>query len=190
MSGCLFINYRGVDSHSYGALLYTDMIRRFGEDLVFLDAESISAGEDYVRELLARVRSSRVVLAVIGPGWLAATDAAGRRAIDDPGDWIRRELVEAFAAGVRVIPVLIDDATLPAAEDLPREIAALGRCQARHLRRREPTKDLERLAADLVAIDPELAALTGDVLDSPVHEEDVMLAQLGTFPVAAVPGAV
>lgn len=158
MSGRVFINYRGADSHSYGALLYTDMIRRFGEDLVFLDAESISPGEDYVRELLTRVRSSRVVLAVIGPGWLTATDAAGRRAIDNPGDWIRRELVAAFAAGVRVIPVLIDDATLPTTEDLPRDIAALGRCQARHLRRREPTKDLERLAADLVAIDPELAA--------------------------------
>lgn len=167
MSGGLFINYRGVDSHSYGALLYTDMIRRFGEDLVFLDAESISAGEDYVLELLARVRSSRVVLAVIGPDWLTATDATGRRAIDNPRDWVRRELAAAFTAGVRVIPVLIDDATLPAADKLPREIAALSTCQARYLRRREPTKDLERLAADLVAIDPELAAAAANIASRP-----------------------
>ncbi|WP_166664278.1 toll/interleukin-1 receptor domain-containing protein [Actinophytocola oryzae] len=159
MSGCLFVNYRGMDSHSYGALLYTDLIRRFGEDLVFFDAESISAGEDYVRELLTQVRSSRLVLAVIGPDWLTATDGEGRRAIDSPGDWIRRELAEAFAAGVRVIPVLVDDAILPTAEVLPRDIAELGRCQARHLRRREFVKDLERLAADLVAIDPELAGI-------------------------------
>jgi hypothetical protein len=163
----LFINYRGVDSNSYGAWLYTDLIRRFGEGLVFLDAESIPAGENYVRELLAQVRSARVVLAIIGPGWLTVTDAAGRRAIDNPDDWIRRELAEAFAAGVRVIPVLIDDATLPAAEELPRDIAALGRCQARHLRRREPTKDLERLAAELVANDPELAAVEADASPQP-----------------------
>ena len=167
MSGCLFINYRGVDSHSYGALLYTDLIRRFGEDLVFLDAESIPAGENYVRELLAQVRSARAVLAIIGPGWLAVTDAAGRRAIDDPDDWIRRELAEAFAAGVRVIPVLIDDATLPAAGDLPRDIAALSGCQARHLRRREPTRDLKRLAAELVANDPELAAAEANAQPQP-----------------------
>ena len=158
VSGRVFINYRGVDSHSYGALLYTDLKRRFGEGLVFLDAESLPAGGDYVRELLAEVRAARVVLAVIGPGWLDATDAAGRRAVDDPHDWIRRELAEAFAAGVRVIPVLIDGAALPAPRELPGDIAELGRCQARPLRRREPTKDLDLLAADLAAMDPDLAA--------------------------------
>jgi hypothetical protein len=165
--GSVFINYRGMDSQSYGALLYTDLTRRFGKDAVFLDAESISAGSDYVRELLGQVRSARVVLAVIGPGWLTAADAAGRRAIDDPRDWIRRELAEAFAAGVRVIPVLVDDAKPPAPEELPDDIAPLGRCQARPLRRREATKDLDRLAADLVAMDPELAAAQANISSRP-----------------------
>ena len=36
----VFISYQGEDSHSYGALLYRDLIGRFGRDLVFLDAES------------------------------------------------------------------------------------------------------------------------------------------------------
>jgi hypothetical protein len=96
----VFINYRGEDSHSYGALLYRDLIGQFGEDLVFLDAESIPAGADFVDELLNRVRSARVLLAVIGARWLSATDPAGRRRIDDPADWIRRELAEAFTVGV------------------------------------------------------------------------------------------
>jgi len=39
----VFINYRGEDSHSYGALLYTELTRQFGDELVFLDAESIPA---------------------------------------------------------------------------------------------------------------------------------------------------
>lgn len=33
----VFINYRGEDSHSYGALLYTELARQFGEDRVFLE---------------------------------------------------------------------------------------------------------------------------------------------------------
>jgi len=105
------------------------------------------------------VRTARLLLAVIGPRWLTATDpATGRRRIDDPADWIRRELAEAFAAGVRVIPVLTDYAGLPGEADLPADIAALSRCQYRHLRRREPTTDLARVAADLISLDPVLAA--------------------------------
>lgn len=58
----VFINYRGEDSESYGALLYQDLAGRFGKDLVFLDAESIPAGADFVAELLSQVRSARTVV--------------------------------------------------------------------------------------------------------------------------------
>ena len=166
----MFISYRGEDSHSYGALLYRDLIDRFGRDLVFLDAESTPAGADFVKELLDRVRSARLLLAVIGPRWLTAPDlATGQRRIDDPDDWVRRELAEAFTAGVRVIPVLTDHAELPTAADLPSDISALSRCQYRHLRRREPMSDLARIATDLVSIDPALAAAARSRAGEPRH---------------------
>lgn len=191
MDRCVFINYRSVDSHSYAALLYTELIRRFGRDLVFLDAESIPAGEDYERELLERVRSARVVLAVIGPSWLTVTDRAGRRCIDDPADWIRRELAEAFAAGVQVIPVLTDDTSPPTPTALPPGIAKLSRCQARYLRSREPTADLNRIVADLTALDSKLAMaerwISGsespprDVANSAIGDVSGLLIQAGTI---------
>ena len=155
----VFINYRSEDSASNGAWLYTELVHYFGDEYVFLDAESIPAGADFVEELLRRVRSARILLAVIGPRWLTATDPTGRRRIDDPHDWIRRELAEAFTAGVRVIPVLADQAELPRESDLPADIAALSRSQYRHLRRREPTSDLARIVADLTTLDPILARL-------------------------------
>lgn len=158
MERAVFINYRGEDSHSYGALLHRDLTVHFGEDRVFLDAECIPAGADFADELLGRVRSALVLLAVIGRHWLTATDSTGQRRIDDPDDWIHRELAEAFAAGVRVIPVLVDGAELPCAAELPADIAALSRCQYRHLRRREPTSDLAHIVADLTRLDPVLAA--------------------------------
>src|SRR5882757_9953594 len=87
----VFINYRGEDSHSYGALLYTELARQFGVEHVFLDAESIPAGADFVQELVGRVRSAQILLVVIGPRWLTVTDSTGRRRIDNPDDWVRRE---------------------------------------------------------------------------------------------------
>jgi len=158
MAGGVFINYRGADSHSYGALLYAELSRCFGAELVFLDSESIPAGTDFPAELVARVRGCGVLLAVVGPRWLSTADAEGRRRIDDPADWVRRELAEAFAAGVRVVPVLTDGADLPGEAELPAEIAGLGRCQYRRLRHREASADLERLRADLAGADPVLAA--------------------------------
>jgi hypothetical protein len=148
----VFINYRGEDTRSYAALLYRELARHFGDRRVFLDSESIEAGADFADTILGRVRSARVVLAVVGPRWLAATDSSGRRRIDDPEDWIRRELAVAFAVGVRVIPILTDDATLPTADELPADIAALAGRQFRRLRHRDASMDLGRITADIGAL--------------------------------------
>jgi hypothetical protein len=99
-----------------------------------------------------------VLLAVIGPRWLADIGPDGCRSIDDANDWIRRELVEAFTAGVTVIPVLIDEAELPTADQLPADISALARRQYRRLRHREASTDIARIVDDVVAADPDLAA--------------------------------
>jgi tetratricopeptide (TPR) repeat protein len=177
VAGGVFINYRGEDSHGYGALLYAQLSQRFGAELVFLDSESIPAGADFPEELVARVRACRVLLAVIGPRWLTTADSAGRRRIDDPRDWVRRELAEAFAAGVRVIPVLTDGAEMLGEAQLPAEIAGLGRCQYRQLRRRDTTVDVDRLCADLARADPVLAA-AGRRRSPPVPGSVTVPAQL------------
>jgi hypothetical protein len=83
-------------------LIDRELTARFGSDLVFLDSRSIPAGSDFVEELLGRVRACSVLLVVI---------EAGQRRIDDPQDWLRREIVEALTHGLRVIPVLADGVT-------------------------------------------------------------------------------
>jgi TIR domain-containing protein len=159
MHGEVFINYRGTDSRSYGALLYVELSRRFGPELVFLDSESLPAGTDFAEQLLGQARQARAMLAVIGPGWLAPTRSRwlGRLRCKGSTDWTRRELAEAFAAGVKVIPVLTDDAELPTERELPACLAPLSRCQYRRLRCRDAMADLDRIVNDLIAADPDLA---------------------------------
>lgn len=141
----IFINYRGTDSQFAANLLHAALAPTFGQERVFLDSASLQPGDDFVDTLLRRVRDSRVVLAVIGPSWLTATAPDGSRLIDNPADWIRRELVEAFRAGAEVIPVLTDHATMPTAAELPADIAQLGRTQYQRLGQRSAHTDLPQL---------------------------------------------
>jgi hypothetical protein len=60
------------------------------------------------------------MLVVIGTHWLSITDDNGRRRLDDSEDFVRREIEAALQSGIRVIPVLVDGATMPPSDQLPR----------------------------------------------------------------------
>ena len=125
----IFLSYRRQDSQSATGRLADDLAAHFGDERVFRDHE-ITAGDDFVAAIRRSVESSTVVLVVVGPRWLAATDAGGRRRLDDPGDFVRLEIELALATRVAVVPVLVDGATMPEASALPPSIAAFARCQA------------------------------------------------------------
>jgi tetratricopeptide (TPR) repeat protein len=155
--GGVFINYRGEDSTFCAALIDHELSAHFGADMVFRDSRSIRAGEDFVDAILGNLSRCGVLLVVIGPHWLTLTDESGRRRIDTPGDWIYREIAEAFARGMRVIPILTDHADMPPEAGLPAGIAGLSRCQYLRLHYRDDEYDLAKLADKLIAVDRELA---------------------------------
>jgi hypothetical protein len=153
----VFISFRSGDE-PYGALLIqTVLAQRLGADRVFRSSDAIAPGDDYVHALVTAVRSSEIVLVVIGCRWLAPVDPAGRRAIDSPDDWVYRELAIAFAAGRRVVPVLLGAAPrMPAEHELPPRIGALARCQYRRLSHRQFWADIGLLESDLIRLVPSL----------------------------------
>ena len=53
-------------------------------------------GADFERFIETAVNSCDVLLALIGPDWLAATDSAGGRRLDRPGDYVRLEIATAL----------------------------------------------------------------------------------------------
>lgn len=152
----IFINYRRDDEPYGAALLDHALSERFGPRRVFRAAKSISPGDDYIDALLTAARGSAVLLAVIGPRWLTATDQRGRPRLDDPEDWVRREIAEALRHRVRVIPVLFNTA-MPKPEQLPVAIAALARCQYHRVHHRSTWRDIPYLAENLAAAMPRIA---------------------------------
>ena len=143
----IFLSYRREDASGHAGRLHDDLVRRFGDASVFMDVDAIPLGRDFVQVIEDRLQAAKVLLVVIGRQWLTATDAQGRRRLDDPDDFVRIEIAAAFAHGVRVIPVLVNGATMPSREQLPDALAPLARCQALSLTDQGWRRDVAGLVA-------------------------------------------
>lgn len=145
MAGKIFINYRRGDDAGYSGRLFDRLQDVFAPQQLFMDVDNIAPGLDFVRVLNERVAECDVVLAVIGRNWIDARDAAGKRRLDDPEDFVRIEIASALDQGKRVIPVLVADAPMPRADDLPEALRPLSRRNAvrlTHERFRSDTQGL------------------------------------------------
>ena len=133
----IFISYRRDDSAGYAGRLYDRLEAHFGADAVFMDVEGIEPGTDFVKAIEGAVASCKVLIVLIGNQWLTATDAAGRRRLDDPNDFIRLETSTALARDIRVVPVLVENASMPLQDDLPDDLHSLVRRQAVELNHKQ-----------------------------------------------------
>ncbi len=129
--GGIFISYRREDSGPYAGRLRDTLSRHFGADQVFRDIDTIQPGERFPHVIEQEVSRCDALLAVIGPNWLTIGDTTGRRRLGNPNDYVRQEIAIALARpDVRVVPVLVGNATMPGAADLPGDLAALAECNA------------------------------------------------------------
>src|SRR6266852_664948 len=93
----IFINYRREDSSGWAGRLSRDMRASLGVDEVFEDIAAIEPGVDFAQAIEKRLASVDVLLAVIGPRWLAAADKkTARPRLDHPDDLVRKEIATAL----------------------------------------------------------------------------------------------
>jgi serine protease Do len=148
----VFINYRTDDGDWAARHVWQELADRFGPDQVFYASMSIKPGEDFPTAIDRRLLNSDLLLAFVGRRWLVE-DCRGQRRIDDPDDWVRREIRTALANGIRVIPVLLDDVARIDPADLPEDIVALARCQYQRLHHRNQY-DLDALVDEVTTLLP------------------------------------
>ncbi|MEW2528697.1 toll/interleukin-1 receptor domain-containing protein [Streptomyces sp. NPDC047071] len=158
----IFISFRTKGGKELAYMCQQALGDRFGPDSVFLAGGSIGVGSNFTQAIPQAVRRSRVLLVIIDEHWLDAPDRKhpGRRALADPQDWVRREIEEAFDAGVLVVPVLASgklEQLTP--HRLPKAIARLAVCQYARVHLRTFTTDLASLGDRLVQQVPGLAAM-------------------------------
>jgi hypothetical protein len=162
----IFISYRRDDSAGYAGQIRDALEGEFGHRSVFMDVDSIPLGENFEEIICEEVTKCDVLLALIGPGWLF--DRTGRRRIDSERDFPRLEIASAIKSGVRVVPVLLGGATIPARDELPTDLESLPSLNGIEVRNASSRADIQTLVqhitgrqAPLLTLILTLAALLG-----------------------------
>lgn len=168
----IFISYRRKEAGGHAGRLSDRLIERFGRAQIFQDIDSIQPGDDFAEAIADAVASCQVLLALIDDRWLKIKDREGRR-LDNPKDFVRLEIEAALSRNIRVIPILIDGATMPRADQLPAGLAGLAGRQALDLSLTRFDSDvahllkaLDKYLSELPNARP-LAAMQGQPISAP-----------------------
>ncbi len=126
----IFMSYRRHDARAVSEQLYRDLSDVFGKTKVFRDSNTLMPGLDFTQEITKHIQSAKVMIVLIGHHWLTDSDPTGLHNLDSPTDYVRREILAGIAQDIPIIPVLIDGAKMPSAQELPPDLLQLERCQA------------------------------------------------------------
>jgi RNA polymerase sigma factor (sigma-70 family) len=142
-------------------------------DRVLADARAeaerlVATAERQADEIVAAARTHAVPADVTRRNW-------------DPHDWIRQEIATALSLDLRVVPVLLSDAALPSAGELPDDLAALTRRRYWRVKPTTAATDISRLVENLAELlglvrDGQLAPDAGEALTKRLREAAAKLA--------------
>jgi len=139
MQGKIFISYRRATDAWAVEKLRHELVGAFGAKNVFLDKQTIGAGEDWNLEIDNAIRDAAAVVVVFSEEWYGAVDepeaasatatgaapaspplaTAPKRRIDDPSDKLRIEVEMAARHNRQVFPIIVDGSAEPRPEELP-----------------------------------------------------------------------
>jgi TIR domain len=169
----IFISYRRQDTQQAAGRLFDRLVAEFGKDDVFIDIDRIPPGVDFAEYVNDRLKYCEITLVLIGRNWLNFGGASrwlfGRNRLHAEDDLVRLEIETSLRRGISVIPVLIDDAMMPALKDLPPSIRPLVYRSAAKLRH-------DRFGADFAGLCEILRVKLADPkVDLPLTREQARL---------------
>jgi hypothetical protein len=132
--GKIFISYRRADSNQVVGRISDQLRPRFGDYNIFRDYDAIPGAEDFAAAINRAIAEVDLMLVVIGPQWVSATEANGSRRLDNPADYVRLEVEAGLKRGIPVLPVLVSGAMMPSAANIPPSMLGLTRLNAEVVR--------------------------------------------------------
>lgn len=161
----IFISYRRDDSQATVDHIYDRLKDHFGRDAIFMDVDSIPVGYSFPGYVKSVLRQCRIALIVIGSAWLSVLSNdgpyKGQPRLADPADFVRVEVEQTLAyatvnddgrptSDLLLMPVLVQGARMPHAEELPASLRTLAERNATQIRRNPDfDNDINRLIAHI-----------------------------------------
>ncbi|MEM7188029.1 MAG: TIR domain-containing protein [Pseudomonadota bacterium] len=141
----IVINYRRRDSAGHALSLKQALGRKFGDQHVFMDITDMQKGANFELQIDDAVKEADAMVVVIGEDWL---DILKEKAASDDKepDYVVYEIHRAIYRDKPILPVLLDNAEMPGAHDLPVEVRKLALQDAATIRFRNFQDDAEKVA--------------------------------------------
>ncbi|MEO7134543.1 MAG: toll/interleukin-1 receptor domain-containing protein, partial [Vicinamibacterales bacterium] len=145
----IFVCYRREDTQDAAGRLHDRLVDAFGPERVFMDIDSVPLGIDFVEHVAEQIGKCSAVIVMIGKQWHTIKDKKRRRRLDNEDDLVRAEIRSALQQKIAVIPVTVQNAAMPQAEDLPDDIRLLARRNGIQLDSARWRTDVDRLIKEL-----------------------------------------
>jgi len=159
----IFISYRRDDTSGHAIHIAEHLGEKFGADNVFLDT-GMRPLEKWPIKIEEALDNAKVIVVLVGKRWLSDR-------LFDNNDYVRKEIEWGIRRNIRVIPVQLDGAVVPATHLLPAEIRALVEVQAIQL----SSTNSEQYFRDLSLLSMEIEKiLLGDSTKSRFNNESVV----------------
>src|SRR5580692_4903885 len=115
------ISYRRSDSQDITGRIFDRLVQHFGKDTVFRDIDSIQPGIDFRTQIAEALRTTDVLLVVVGSAWFGqGKDKANR--IDNEADPVRIEVETALKRDIPIVPILVGGTRMPEPHELPQSL--------------------------------------------------------------------
>lgn len=186
----VFISYRRDDTAVEAARL-EDLLDELRGG-VFRDVSGIEVGARFPERIQDALNEADVVLVLIGEKWLDIADGRGKRRLDDPQDFVRREIKLALGRTERdelvdVIPVLIKKGRMPKAEQLPTDIRGLAEINGHRIAADTFEDDAQALSNRIDELIEDQSQRAGDLLDEidQMADDGPLVVNASFYPSAA-----
>jgi uncharacterized protein YecT (DUF1311 family) len=115
------ISYRRSDSQDITGRIFDRLAQHFGKDTVFRDIDSIQPGIDFRTQIAEALRTTDVLLVVVGSAWFGQDKDKANR-IDNEADPVRIEVETALKRDIPIVPILVGGTRMPEPHELPQSL--------------------------------------------------------------------
>ncbi|GAA3391247.1 SCO2521 family protein [Cryptosporangium minutisporangium] len=143
--GGIFISYHSADAGYLARLLAVRLRETMPGRTIFLDVNEIPHGADVEQAIDTALARTSTMVVLVGQAWSAGPLGEGLGWLTT--SLVRDEIAGAFARGIKVVPVTLDEAKLPRPHELPEELAAFGRINPIPVHYRSLDSDLSTIVA-------------------------------------------